>query len=265
MIKKGILTLVSLGLIFILLGRVLGLSEGRIERATSVVLYPFIKVQQMVMKPFSAWSYKRRVKNNLLAEYEQLAEQRDELLRKIIALKGHVHDVEASQELRMYSERFSSKPIIAPILLKNLSSSQFLLLDAGTTAGIVVDMIAVYANCLVGRVVESYPLYSKVLLISDPSCKVSAYCSSTDVPGIHVGQKKGQATLAYVDHRHSVVEQDLVLTSGLGGLFPRGYCVGKIAQVDSTPYGRSITVSPCIDIQGLNYVCVVSNTTTLKS
>ncbi len=260
MVKKGIITLAGLGVLFILLGRLLGLSEGRLERATSLIVYPFLKAQQAVMKPISSWSYKRRVKNNLLTEYEQLVQQRDELHKQVVALKGLAHDQQAAEELRLYSERFSTKPIIAPILLKNFSSSQFLLLDAGTAAGIEVGMIAVYTNCLVGKVTETYPLYSKVLLIADPTCKVSVYCSSNGVKGIHTGQKKGHVTLEYVDHRDTVTEEDLVLSSGLGGVFPRGFCVGKVAQVDSTPYGRSIIVSPCIDVQGLDYVCVIPTT-----
>ncbi len=260
MLKRALISLLGIGVLFILLGRVLGLSEGRLEKATSVVMYPFLKVQQGIVRPLKRWAYTRRIKNNLLAEYTQLVRQRDELLKEVILLKGHAHERTRSEELRTYSKRFGTQAVIAPVLL---NSSSFMLLDAGTTSGIKEGMIAVYNNCLVGKVTESYPLYSKVVRITDPSCKVAVYCASNGVKGIHSGQVKGPITLEYVDHRDTVTEGELLLSSGKGGVFPRGFCVGTIAQVDSTPYGRSIVITPCLAREP-EYVCVIPHTLNLE-
>ena len=260
MVKKGIIVIVGLGVFFILLGRLLGLSEGRLEYAASLVTYPFLKVQQFVVKPLASWSYQKRVKNNLLAEYEQLIRQRDELLKEVVSLKGFAHYDQSTSDLRTYNKRFATDAIIAPILLKSLSKNHIFLLDAGTSVGVKEGMIAVSKNCLIGKVTESYPLYSKVVLLSDPSCKVAVYCPSSGAKGIHTGQVKGPSVLQYVDHRDVVNKGGLVLSSGLGGVFPRGFCVGKVAQVDSTSYGRTISISSCIDNEALNYVSVISPT-----
>ena len=66
-------------------------------------------------------------------------------------------------------------------------------------------MIAVFKDCLVGRVVEVYPYYSKVILITDPTCKVAAICTSTNVKGIHEGMLSLTTTkLSFVNHLEEV-------------------------------------------------------------
>ena len=121
-------------------------------------------------------------------------------------------------------------------------------------------MIALHTNNLIGKVTEVYPYYSKVMLVTDPHCNVAAYCSSNGVKGIHHGLKKGTTTLSYVDHRDEVVQDDLVISSGEGGLFPRGFALGRIAYSESPGYGRSLVVKPLIDLTQLEYCCIVPNT-----
>jgi rod shape-determining protein MreC len=266
MLKRVLIIALSLGMLFILLARLLGISEGHLEHIASMATYPFLKLQHMVLQPVHNWQYRNRVKQNLLSSYEQVVHERNELQKELIALKGQIHHAEATKDLRTYTKRFFEDPIIAPILLKSLGKNQqFLLIDAGSASGVQVDMIAVVNDCLIGKVTEIYPQYSKVLLISDPTCKVAAFCSSSGVKGIHMGQRNGLMILEYVDHRDIVTEGDLVLSSGLGGLFPRGFGLGTVSQVQSTPHGRSIVVTPCIDIQEIDYVSIVPNTVTVKS
>lgn len=259
MIKKSIVTLCAIGLLFILLGRVLGLSEGRIEQATSVLTYPLLKLQHYVVRPIQAWSYKRQIQQNLLTEYEAVTVERDTLQRELVALQGALAD---QQPLAEYRTRFSHDGIIAPIILKNVKCSQFYLIDAGSYGGVARDMIAVHNNCLVGKVTEVYPYYSKVLLIGDPTSKVAAYCPSTGAKGIYTA-KKGQALLTYVDHREPVSQGERVLSSGLGGLFPRGFCLGIVSQVESTRYGRSIYIKPCFDPVSLEKVYLLDRRVSL--
>ncbi len=260
MLKKAVITVSLLGLLFILLGRLLGLSEGRLEKALSVITYPLVKVQQCIVAPFKRWSHRRNVMQALLERYEELTLERDQLLMNLIALQGVKHELEASKELRLYAERFTKDAIIAPILLKNTARTPFMLIDKGATSGVEPGMIATHAHCLVGRVTEVYPLYAKVMLISDQQCPVACYGASTGVKGIHTISKNGVPLLAYVDHRDQVEQGELVLSQGTGGVFPRGFAVGTIDQVDETSYGRTISIRPCVSLDALSYVTLIPHT-----
>jgi len=58
-------------------------------------------------------------------------------------------------------------------------NAQFILVDGGSRQGVKKDMVALHNNCLIGRVDDVYPWYCKICLITDPACKVAAYCAKT--------------------------------------------------------------------------------------
>ncbi len=261
MIKKGLIGIMILGALFIVINRLLGLSERRIETAMSYVTYPLLQFQRFVVHSFSP-SYKQGIVH-VLADLEKVTLERDTLLNELISLKALLRTVEDTSDLRDFMKRYNAQSlVIAPVLLRNFSGENFFLVDAGENFGIEKDMIALYHNMLVGKVTHVYPSYSKILLITDPHCYVAAVCSSNGVKGMHHGLKKGFTTLAYVDHRDQVTVGDTVLSSGEGGLFPRGFGLGRITDVDQGGYGRSITIEPSLDLKKISQVSIVPHTFT---
>jgi len=261
MIKKGLTSIIILGILFVGLSRLLGLSDGGVESVASYVAYPFLRLQKMITQPYISWQKRRCITKNLLVELEGLMKERNSLVKELIALKGLQRYQAETQDMRDYLKRYdTSSSVVAPILLKNFSGGDFYLIDAGENFGITKDMIALYNNNLIGKVTEVYPSYSKVSLVTDPHCNVAAYCASNGVKGIHHGLNQGRTTLSYVDHRDEVHKGDLVLSSGEGGLFPRGFALGKIAHADSDGYSRSILIKPLVDLKGIDYCCIVPNT-----
>ncbi len=266
MIKKGLVGLVILGILFVALNRMLGLSERRIESVASYVTYPLLRLQNFIVRSFSPSSAEhKRGMVNLLSDFEKLTNERDALLNELISLKALRRYAEDTKDMRDYMKRYDTKSlVIAPILLRNFAGDNFFLIDAGENFGIKKDMIALYDNALVGKVTQVYPSYSKVLLITDKHCNVSAMCSLNGVKGIHHGLKKGLTTLDYVDHRDDVKIGDVVISSGEGGLFPRGFGLGTITHADQGGYGRSIVIKPLVDLTKIQYCSIVPNTITLN-
>jgi rod shape-determining protein MreC len=262
MIKKVFIVIVILGVLFVILNRMLGLSERRIEKALSSLSYPILQTQNFLVNAFSS-SRKQGIKN-LLNELETLTRERDALLKEHITLKAFERTVADTADLRNFMKRYRSDFLaIVPILLRNFVGENFYLIDAGENYGIKRDMIALYENTIVGKVTQVYPHYSKVLLITDPKCFVASFCASNSVKGIYHGLKKGFATLSYVDERDQVLVGDIVLSSGEGGLFPRGFGLGTITNVDKSGYGLSIEIEPLFDLKKILYCCIVSDTISL--
>lgn len=265
MMRKGLIGLVVLGVVFILINRLLGLSERRVETALSYVTYPLLRLQNAVIR--FVWlpsGNRKQAVAHVLADLERVTQERDALLNELISLKALERTVRDTQALRDFMKRYKTEcTLIAPILLRNFEQEHFFLIDAGEQSGVTKDMIALYQNTIVGKVTQVYPSYSKVLLITDPQCYIAAFCASNGVKGLHHGYKKGFTTLAFVDHREPVVVGDMVLSSGEGGLFPRGFGLGKITQVDQGRYGRTIVITPLFDLKTIDYCCLVPQGITL--
>lgn len=173
------------------------------------------------------------------------------------ALQAHYEDIE---ELVNFKKRYSVENVYcAQIIMRNFSDNEHsILVDGGSRQGIVPDMVAVYKNCLVGRVTHVYPYYSKVLLMSDAGCKVAAYCRSSKIRGIHEGMyNKECSLLQFVSHLHEVKKDDVVLSSGEGLVFPQGFGLGKVQACEPNGLYHKITVVPLINVDALHYCYLI--------
>jgi rod shape-determining protein MreC len=117
---------------------------------------------------------------------------------------------------------------------------------------------------LVGKVVAVGPGSSQVLPLYDPQCLVSARVDTTRDEGLVAGQGKDRGTIVmnYVKKiaKDKISYGDLVVTSGLGGLYPKGINVGRIRDITAPSYEPSLVlqVQPVIDFDRLEYLFIIA-------
>jgi len=225
----------------------------------SYFAYPVLRLQNMLMFPFTDFYYWRMTMKDLLALNEKLMKENRVLQEKNIALHSTLDFVNDTQDVRSYSYRYApdNKQLVQLILKIFSDTSHFGYIDAGSFHGIKKDMVAVYRNCLVGKITEVYPLYSKILFISDASCKIAAYCSGTNAQGIHTGTNtQGLTKVDFVNHLSDVKVGDMVLSSGKGLVFPRGFSLGNIKKIKKRGVHNTLLLTPIINISKLDYCYV---------
>jgi len=137
--------------------------------------------------------------------------------------------------------------------------SRCALLDQGQDRGVKRGHPVLTADGIVGRVVEVYPHYSKVMLIVDRNSGGDAMVQRTRVRGILQGKGGNRCSLDYVPKSADVQVGDLVLASGLGGVFPKGLVFGKVSEANKKTAGvfQEIEVTPTVDLSTLEEVAVV--------
>lgn len=134
-------------------------------------------------------------------------------------------------------------------------------INKGTEDGVEKDMCVVTAQGLVGRVVESGPHQAKVVTVLDAQGSVAVVVKRTRDEGILKGADAEDGTeplckLHYLLYDASLLPGDEVLTSGLGGVYPRGLVVGKVVSAS----GDQVLVRPGADIGRLEDVLVICYT-----
>ena len=137
--------------------------------------------------------------------------------------------------------------------------SRCALLDQGQDQGVRRGQPVLTAQGIAGRIVEVYPHYSKVMLIVDRSSNADAMVQRTRVRGILQGKGGNRCSLGYVPKSADVQTGDLVLASGLGGVFPKGQVFGKVTRANKKTPGvfQEIEVTPVVDLSALEEVVVV--------
>ena len=114
---------------------------------------------------------------------------------------------------------------------------------------------------LVGRVVDVRPGAAVVQVLTDPTSTVGAHAVRTRTPGVVEGEPRGTIRFKYMARDGSALQPgDLVVTSGLGGLFPRGIPVGRVRAIDDR--GSALfsfaTLEPAVNFAKIDEVLLVT-------
>jgi rod shape-determining protein MreC len=118
--------------------------------------------------------------------------------------------------------------------------------NTGSMRGVRKDMPVITLDGVAGKIIEVYPFHSNVQLINDPSSRTGVLFTRLNVPGI-LECRNGYTPIINVFSHHPVQPGDSVITSGLGGIFPKGLYIGKVLRV--TP-GDDMFNSAEIDLHG---------------
>ncbi|MEW6327361.1 MAG: rod shape-determining protein MreC [Thermodesulfobacteriota bacterium] len=132
-------------------------------------------------------------------------------------------------------------------------------INRGSDDGLQRGMAVISADGVVGQIISVSLHYAKVLLITDQNSAVDAIVQRSRVRGVLKGESGGVCYLDYVGIRDDVKPGDIIISSGVGGVFPKGLPVGRIIKVKSSRPGlfQDIEVVPCVDISDIEEVLVV--------
>ncbi|MFA5908304.1 MAG: rod shape-determining protein MreC [Vicinamibacterales bacterium] len=131
-------------------------------------------------------------------------------------------------------------------------------IDKGTSDGLRTDMAVISPAGVVGRVILPSGRASKVQLLIDRNAAAGALIERTRVQGVVEGFGDGSLRMEYVPATSDVKPGDLVVTSGIDGIYPKGFVIGTIEQVDRGSGGyHQITVRPAVDFTRLEEVLIV--------
>ncbi len=135
------------------------------------------------------------------------------------------------------------------------------IIDKGRADGVKKSFPVVVAEGIAGQVIDVSNHYSKVLLVIDRNSAVDALVQGNRARGIVTGESTGRCLFKYVLRKHDLSVGDVVVTSGLDGVFPKGLRVGRISGVIKRNSGifQKITVTPYVDFEKLEEVLVILN------
>jgi rod shape-determining protein MreC len=163
------------------------------------------------------------------------------------------------QELLDLRDRSKLRTIAAEIIASSASPDfQTLTLDKGKSSGLRTDMAVIANDGVVGRIVVPSGRAAKVQLLIDRNAAAGALVERSRAQGIAKGVGDSRLELEFVSEAADVAVGDLVVTSGIEGIFPKGFTIGRVEVVEKTgPAYKRITVKPAVDFSRLEEVLVV--------
>jgi len=233
-----------------------------IERAALFITAPIQTAFHHVVK----WT------NNLWRQYFFLVftAKENENLKEVLKLaleKNRWHtEIESSnarlRKLLDFQEATSYKMIAAEVVGKDPSPwFKTIVVNKGAAKGVLKGLPVVTPEGIVGQVIESASGYSKVMLIIDQNSAVDALIQRTRARGIIQGESGGGFNFKYVLRKEDVRVEDRVVSSGLDGVFPKGFDLGHVSGVVRPMAGmfQVVTVLPSVDFDKLEEVFIILN------
>lgn len=138
--------------------------------------------------------------------------------------------------------------------------------NKGSSDGVMLDQTVISSgNALVGRVFEVGSNWSKIMTITDPECSAGAFIERSGEYGVTEGDSKleleGKCRLSYISKNTNILVGDTLVTSGLGGIFPKGLLIGKVQSINTDVQGISqyAVVVPACDFSKAEYVFIIKD------
>ena len=134
-----------------------------------------------------------------------------------------------------------------------------IIIDKGAKDNVAVGMPVVVPEGIVGQIVDVSGHYAKVLLIVDQNSAVDALVQRTRARGLLKGEFADQCRLEYVLRKEDVRMGDVIVTSGLDDVFPKGLRIGEIKDISGAPTEMfyTITVAPFVDFEKLEDLLIL--------
>lgn len=193
------------------------------------------------------------------AENESLRRELDALQVKLQEERALAGRAEGFRQLLDLRERSGVETTAAEVIAAAASPEfRTLTIDKGETSGLRRDMAVMSAIGVVGRVILASPRASKVQLLIDRNAAAGALIERSRAQGVVIGDGGGLLQMHYVPGTADVVAGDAVTTSGIDGIYPKGFVIGTVESVDRGPGTfHSIAVRPAVDFTRIEEVLVV--------
>lgn len=199
----------------------------------------------------------------LEAENEALRAENAALKNQLILLEeARIENETLRRQLAFKSAAPNYQLLAAEVVGQDSSDFlRYIIIDRGTADGVRRGMPVLAAEGLVGRVEEVSVNSAKVLLITDPSSSVAALIQRTRATGVVQGQLGEQMVMRYLLPDSPVMPGDVVLTSGLGGNFPKRLVIGTVVRVERQDVAmfQEALVEPAVNLRDLEMVMVLLN------
>src|SRR5882757_432031 len=205
----------------------------QIRYALNIAAYP---IQVLVSSPSAAWRWMRETvaaRDALRADNERLMTRNRELELRSMRYEALAHENDQLRGLKEALPPVAERWLVAEVVdiqLNNLR--QRVMVNRGTRNGVFKGQAVLDDKGLLGQTTHVGPWSAEVILITDPEHAVPVQIERTGLRTIAVGTgDSASLALPYLPANADVKVGDVLMTSGLGGVFPAGYPVGRVLEV----------------------------------
>jgi len=202
---------------------------------------------------------------NVRRDFSSVVEENRKLLNTIHNFKEIEVENKRLRDLLQFQDKVEDRKITAQVIAKDVSAEfRSLRINKGSNSGIQRGMAVVTHEGIVGKILRTTPEYSDVLTMLDNLSSIDAIVQRTRARGLVEGATDFSAILRYALRTDDIEVGDVVVSSGLDGVYPKGLMLGSVIKVTKKSYGvtQDVELRPSVDFSKLEELLVILRTDT---
>jgi rod shape-determining protein MreC len=242
--------------------------QGWLGPVESAVAYVAVPISRALDTTTGAASYvlgSLQETRNLREENAALRRTVEELLPEVAKLRGaEIENRTLREQLGYVQTNTEWKLVPAQVIGRDPTNLlDVIIIDRGSSGGMEAGMVVVTHLGVIGKITKVTSYWSKVRLITSPSSAVNVVVQggTRRTFGIIYGTSDGRLEMRYILQTEELDNRDLVVTSGIGGGFPRNFVVGKVTDIQQEDYEvfQTALIDPFVDFSQIEHVMVVAD------
>jgi len=195
--------------------------------------------------------------------------ENDELIQKnnrLVEIVNNMREIERENvRLRMllaFKKKYLPSGVTAEVIARDTTSEyQTIRINKGADVGLKRRMPVITPAGVVGQLITVWSHYSDILLMTDHNHAMDVIVQRSRARGILKGGQRLKCDLQYLARMDDVVVGDVVVSSGIEGIYPKGLLVGTVDKIEKKQYGvtQHVEVKPTVNLSQLEEVFVVTN------
>lgn len=194
------------------------------------------------------------------AQNEKLKKEIDFLRQKLNTANEIYFENRRLKNLLSFKQKTHLKVVAARIIGRSSDNwSSIVIIDKGSYNGIKRGFVVINYLGLVGRVIETGDSTSRIMLINDPSLGVSAIVQRSRQEGLVSGTLGRSLIMKYLPRDADIQVSDLIITSGLTNVYPKGLLIGRVVNIGEEFSGlsRYCQIKPVVNLSSIEEVLII--------
>ncbi len=238
-------------------------------------LSPFISIASNIQSAYSGFTASIQSTTSLYLNLIDIKKKNLKLKKEVIkinALKVQLSEVQIENErleqLLNFKNNIQQQSLAARVIAHDLlfGTHSTIRVNRGTQDGVEINQSAITPLGVVGVVFHAEKTFSDILILTDNFSTIDAMVQRSRVRGVIAG-KRGSCTMQYLERADDVQSGDLIITTGLDNIFPKGIPIGHVIKVQKRSHdiSQQVEVEPLINPHNLEEVLIILKLPTVKT
>ncbi len=199
---------------------------------------------------------------NIKIESKNLKEENNSLKAQILSMEELKKENDRLSQLLDFKAKHKMELIAARVISRDILSDHLTLkINKGTSQGLKAGQAVITTEGVVGHVFKPEAMTSQILLVHDRYSVIDGLIARSRTRGLIEGKSKNILQLKHVEKSEDVKKDDIVVTSGLDNIFPKGFPIAVVESVENKAFAVALKIDlhPVVDPNKVEEVFIISN------